>query len=120
MFSSYIDGKRWDFVVTHQDIENSPRWLDTDDNPPLSPRAAIRSARLLLSQLMKDGNQWRLDSVQLRPIDFPRSWIYVVDFQQPPPRPDGGISTKMSVVVLMNGRAIVPTSSKWPPEFKPR
>src|SRR5215831_9173212 len=77
MFSSYIDGKRWDFVVTHQDIENSPRWLDTDDNPPLSPRAAIRSARLLLSQLMKDGNQWRLDSVQLRPIDFPRSWIYV-------------------------------------------
>ncbi|PYR98303.1 MAG: hypothetical protein DMG16_21210 [Acidobacteria bacterium] len=115
-FSSYVAGQRWDFVVSHEDVGNSARWLDTDDSPPLSPRAAIRSARVLLSQLMKDADQWRLDSVSLRPIAFPEVWIYVVDFQPPPPSPLGGHVAKMSVVVLMNGRAIVPISSKWPPE----
>ena len=119
-YSSYVNGQRWDFVVSHQDVENSPRWRDVDDTPPLSPRAAIRSARSLLSRLMKDGDQWSVGSVNLRPIDFPSSWIWVVDFQQPSPRPNGGLLTTMSVVVLMNGRAVVPVSSKWPPEFKPR
>src|SRR5213594_4085185 len=28
----YVDGQRWDFVVSHEDIGNSPRWLDTDDS----------------------------------------------------------------------------------------
>ena len=77
-FSSYVDGQGWDFVVSHEDIGDSPRWLDTDDSPPLSPRAAIRSARVLLSQLMKDADRWRTESVTLRPIDFPGSWIYLV------------------------------------------
>ena len=117
-YSSYVDGQRWDFVVSHEDIGSSPRWLDTDDSPPLSPRAVIRAARVLLSQLIKGGNQWRIESVTLRPINYPGSWIYVVSFQQP--RPGGGLLTTMNVVVLMNGRAIVPVSSKWPPEFKPR
>jgi len=94
--------------------------LDTYDNPPLSPRAAIQSAHILLSQLMKDADKWRLASVKLQPILFPDAWIYVVEFAPPPARPDGGIYTTMTVVVLMNGRAIVPLSSKWPPEFKPR
>jgi len=31
-FSSYVAGQRWDFVVSHEDIGNSPRWLDTDDS----------------------------------------------------------------------------------------
>jgi len=69
---------------------------------------------------MKDADKWRLASVKLQPILFPDAWIYVVEFAPPPARPDGGIYTTMTVVVLMNGRAIVPLSSKWPPEFKPR
>ena len=51
--------------------------VDTD-NPPLSPRAAIQSAHILLSQLMKDADKWRLASVKLQPILFPDAWIYVV------------------------------------------
>src|SRR5947208_14076456 len=51
VFSSYFDGQRYDFHVTQQDIETSPRWLDTDDSPPLPPRVAMQSARTLVWQL---------------------------------------------------------------------
>ena len=37
-FSSYVAGQRWDFVVSHEDIGNSPRWLDTDDSDWLVTR----------------------------------------------------------------------------------
>ena len=37
-YSSYVDGQRWDFVVSHEDIGNSPRWLDTDDSDWLVTR----------------------------------------------------------------------------------
>ena len=119
-YSSYVDGKRWDFIVSRQDIENSPRWREVDVSPPLPPRVAIQSARFLLWQLIKDARTWRLASVKLQPIYRPGDWIYLVEFAPPPPRTHGGLINTMTVVVLMNGRAIVPVSSKWPPEFKPR
>ena len=118
--NSYVDGQRWEYVVTRQDTESSPRWREVDVSPPLPPRVAIQSARFLLWQLIKDARTWRLASVKLQPIYRPGDWIYLVEFAPPPPRTHGGLINTMTVVVLMNGRAIVPVSSKWPPEFKPR
>jgi hypothetical protein len=123
---SYVDGKRWTFEVGHKDIEGGPRWLNTDDNPPLPPGAAVRAARVLLPQLLPSENmeQWHVHSVALQQVMFPDAWVYVVQVMGPgpcevlPPAPggcgsSGGVPT-MDMVVLLNARAVVPSSAKWP------
>jgi hypothetical protein len=40
------------------------------------------------------------------------TWIYVVEFEEPPPRPDGGSHGSLRIPVLMSGEAIRPTRSK--------
>jgi hypothetical protein len=113
-FSSYTEGTRWDFVVSRDDIERSPRWADSDDSPPLAPRPAMRSARLMLAGLVPNADQWRTGSVNLQQVLFADTWIYIVEFRQPSKSPAGGVVTPMRVVVLMNGRAIIPVKSQWP------
>ena len=45
LFYSYVNDRRWESVVRAADLDKSPRWPPSADNPPLAPRAAIRSAR---------------------------------------------------------------------------
>ena len=124
-FSSFIDGRQWDFVVTPQDMEGSPRWLATDDNPPVPPGAAVRAARLLLPQLIPSlqPDEWRLGAVTLEQVRRPDVWVYLVflrppDSSCPPPAGCGGSGPpkqQMRMVVLMNGQAVVPVSKKLAP-----
>ena len=113
-FSSYTEGTRWDFVVSRDDLESSPHWPDTDDSPPIAPRTALRSARLMLARLVSNADQWHIRSVNLQQILSADTWIYIVEFYPPPRSPAGGVVTPMRVVVLMNGRAITPVRSPWP------
>jgi hypothetical protein len=124
---SYVDGKRWDFAVSRKDIEDGPRWLNTDDSPPLPPGAAITAARQLLPQLLPDSDmdKWRVASVALNQILLADAWDYEVTFRGPspcelaPPPGNGGCGfvgglPEMRMVVLMNGHAVVPVATKWP------
>jgi hypothetical protein len=43
-FSSYYSGNRYDFRLNHQQLLNTPAWLDDEPNPPLSPRTAQSGA----------------------------------------------------------------------------
>src|SRR5437773_303461 len=80
-FYSSVGVWHWTFVVSRKDIEDSPRWVNTDDYPPLPPGAAVRAARRLLPELLPDANmeQWHVRSVALQQILFPDAWIYVVE-----------------------------------------
>lgn len=113
-WSSYVLGERWDFTVHRGDAEKSPRWSEFLDDPPLPPRQAIQSAQSLLKRLVENADAWPLRAVRLEPMSTSNSWAYIVDFGEPPPRPDGGLTSKLGIVVLMNGVAIEPTHHPWP------
>ena len=111
-FSSYVRGERWDFDVTRTDLDSAPVWKDTDSAPPLPPRDAIAAAKKRLTELVPDSEQWRVNQVALRPLSG--GWLYVVEYEPPPPTPLGGLTTPVSLVVLLDGRAITPTKTPWP------
>lgn len=116
VFYSYVNDRRWESVVRAADLERSPRWPAAADSPPLAPRAAVRSARAVLEKIFTRGEEWDLSRVSLQEVrGVPSSWIYLVDFVERPPSPRPGtigsfIGEQMTVVVLMNGTAITPTS----------
>jgi hypothetical protein len=104
-------GKKYEFLVSSQDLEKTPAWPPNEENPPLSPRRAVEIARTQLAALMAGAKDWRLHEVTLRPLDD--HWIYLVGFLEPL-RNDGQarqLSTGFQVVVLMNGVAVMPRVS---------
>ena len=114
VFTSYAEGERWDFAVRGRDVEKAPPWRDIDDAPPLPPRAAVRSARLMLSKLVKHGSSWELGKVSLQPIAGAAGvWVYLVEFTSPVQVRAGAmvgssLRQQLTVVVMMNGTAISP------------
>jgi hypothetical protein len=125
VFYSYVDGMRWAFAVCAVDVDRSPRWDDSEDAPPLPPRAAVRSARELLRKYVERADDWELAKVSVQPIAGRSDvWVYLVDFNKPlPPLPDhpgegvaGSIlRSAVSVVVMMDGTAITPQRQPWRP-----
>ena len=115
-FSSYIRAKRWDFTVTRTMLEQGPTWVEADLSPPLPVRDAITRASKQLGELVQDSERWRFRSISLIPLEGEGNWIYVVEYGEPPPRSDGGITSGMRLVVLMSGASVVPTRSPWPPK----
>jgi len=113
-FSSYFRGDRWDFNVTHEALEQSPSWPEEVAEPPLAPRHAARIARQQLEGLVTDSERWRLHTVSLMPVGSDGKWIYVVEFDEPPPRPEGGLHSSIRLVVLMNGFTVSPSRRPWP------
>lgn len=113
-FSSYVAGARWDFEVRGADLENSPAWQESDDSPPLAPRAAARAARELLRKLVERADDWEQDGISLREVKWrPGAWVYLVRFLTPlPPTKPATVGSilrgELSMVVLMDGTAVVP------------
>ena len=117
-FYSYVNGEKWEFIVADTDLVNVPVWAATDDAPPLPPRAAIRSAGEMLRKLLADGGEWEFESVTLRPQRTrkgPDTWLYLVTFLSPF-QPRSGVAgsvirSPVTLLVLMNGRAVAPARS---------
>lgn len=117
VFYSYVNDTRWESIIPAADLATSPRWPPGADSPPLAPRAAVRSARLLLDTIFTAGEKWELNCVSLQQIHrVPDSWVYPIDFGERPPLPEGGPGTlgsfmgeQMTVVVLMDGTALRPS-----------
>jgi hypothetical protein len=110
-FTVEYGGKKYEFRISEQALQNTPVWTPDQDNPPLSARSAIDIAKNEMAALLPNGKDWRLYEVTLRPLDD--HWVYLVQFLEPL-RPDGGgqqLSNGFQVVVLMNGVAVMPRIS---------
>lgn len=114
-FNSFVDGRKYSSIVSRQDAESSPRWLTSEEQPPLSPRRAMDSATTLLLQLFEDGAAWSVRRVTLNQIWGPDIWIYIVECSRPPREVSSGVGgvgggplTNFSAVILMSGRAVQP------------
>jgi hypothetical protein len=97
-----VGGKRYDAIVTPEEIQQSPSWPDTEEFPPLSPRKAIAAAIPVANSFGAGG---RVTGVALKE-SFPGKWIYIVGFVH---GPANGPVELSNVVVLMNGHAVQPT-----------
>jgi hypothetical protein len=113
-FSSYYSGNRYDFRLTHEQLLNTPAWLEDEPNPPLSPRTAQSAALSYLRTLFDDANAWRLEEIKLVPLS--ERWVYVVSFTPPPPANVADyMATPFSIVVTMDGNAVTAVVSQWKP-----
>jgi hypothetical protein len=113
-FFHYLPGERWVFTVTSEALDRTPSWLEDELSPPLPPRRAGHVAMQQLGTLVADAERWRLNTISLQPTGSPGKWVYIVKIEEPPPRSDGGVHGSMSLVVLMDGRAVVPRREPWP------
>lgn len=119
---SCVEGQAWEYVIREHDFGKSPRWREADDTPPLTPRAALRSARAFLGRMeCSQPDAWELHQISLRPIAGERDvWVYIVELVQPLRVPkDAAIGTsfrrEVPVVVLLDGTAVAPSVRPWPP-----
>ena len=112
MISSHFKDKRYDFEFSCDVLSTTPAWQNESEEPPLSPRAAVRVATTQLAALMQNAERWQLSQIALRPACDRSHWFYVVTFAPPPSRPDGGAYSPFGLVVLMNGQAVEPRVSE--------
>ncbi len=107
-FTVEYGGKKYEFRVPGQDLQKTPAWAPSQENPPLSARRAIDIATRKLATLLPNGKDWRLYAVTLRPLE--NRWFYLVEFLEPL-RNDGAgqqLSAGFQIVVLMDGTAVTP------------
>jgi hypothetical protein len=111
-FSSHAEGARWEFVIPSGQLDTAPLWHDSEEHPPLAPRAAVQSARQMLSAIVDRADEWELAEVTLHQIGQTGLWVYKVKFLSPLPNVTGTIGSalrsQMDVIVLLDGTAIRP------------
>jgi hypothetical protein len=119
---SCVDGQVWAFVIRERDVSSGPRWTEADEAPPLTPRAALRSARAFLGRMTcRQPDAWEVHQISLQPIAGERDmWVYVVEFVQPLHVPKdtligSSLRRGVSVVVLLDGTVVVPSVGLSPP-----
>ena len=113
-FSSYFSGNSYDFRPTHEQLANSPAWLEDEPNPPLPPRTAKNAALTYLRTLFDNASTWRVNEIKLVPLV--ERWVYVVSFTPPLPRDcQDCMTTLFGVVVTMDGNAVPAVVSRWKP-----
>ena len=104
--SDYAD-KRYDFDITHAQINAMPAWPDSTENPPLSPRKAFALASGELTILLPNVKVWYGPQITLHGLGT--GAFYVVKFIIPlhPEQMDAPV-VEMRIPVLMDGTVIKP------------
>ncbi|MEZ6134276.1 MAG: hypothetical protein R3C53_05125 [Pirellulaceae bacterium] len=114
-FFSEIDGKMFEFEIEESHIDDAPKWLDENPCPPVSPKRAITVSEAGLKLYASRGiiresradMEWKLMRLTLNPVWG--GWYWVAEYSQfPKTGGSTGISAEASVVVLMNGKVLIP------------
>ena len=102
------DGRRYEFVVTGDQIARCPKWdAEKEANPPLSAAAALAKAREFISTIKtKDDLEWGFEGLVLVNLD---GWIWQARYGLV--RKQGimtGVWPKMDCWILMDGTVVQP------------
>jgi hypothetical protein len=57
-YSSYL-GRSYKTCISKDQLENTPKWVDSAPDPPLSARTAKEIATAQLNEQFKGANAWR-------------------------------------------------------------
>jgi hypothetical protein len=111
--SGWFADAEYESVALETDLALEPKWGEVAENPPLSPRTAIRSAVQYASLHFRSErlvrSSWRVTRVVLRPVGT-EDWVYVIEMI--PGENFLAIVRPMRIVVLMDGQVIPPRLSK--------
>jgi hypothetical protein len=79
-FTRYVDGKKYSFEVTAEELQNLPSWKPEDEDVPLSSRKAIQIAwKGLQKYIIPD--KWILERIELTRMAGDK-WIYEIYFDR--------------------------------------
>ncbi len=79
-FTRYVDGSKYTFKVTAEELQHLPSWNPETEEVPLSARKAIEVARANLANFLPTPEKWVLDHVDLTRMGRDK-WIYEVYFE---------------------------------------
>lgn len=103
---------RYRWVIFERDLASVPKWKDSDESPPLSPRAAVRAAsKQFLTFLSREDKAKGCESksICLRRAGTSENWIYLVTMRVvATQRMGSGMVESLEIPVLMSGKAIGP------------
>ena len=115
-YYSYADGKQFRVDFRREDVAKAPQWKADAENPPLSPRKAIKLANAVREKLVKDNDDWKwqLDSITLVPTnERHEGWFWLVNYNQEFVKGDLiGVPPILVLAVLMDGTVPEPTVKK--------
>lgn len=108
---SHALGKCYSVTITEEALKNAPAWKEDAENPPVSPRSALKLATEVKDKVASDNKDWKwqFESASLKHLEGDR-WYWLVSFEA---RPKGdvsiaGVAPNLRLVVLMDGTAIKP------------
>ncbi|WP_156896988.1 hypothetical protein [Ferrimonas kyonanensis] len=108
IYSYYFEELLFKFAFGEENGADSPRWLDDEAFPPLSPRDAIKASRVVVATMLKAYPQAdpQFDSCALKRSSESQSgwWYYDIDWVVWPPECDGSDRSTINVPVLLNGQ----------------
>ncbi|MDX1927994.1 MAG: hypothetical protein SFV81_15825 [Pirellulaceae bacterium] len=114
-FPAKVNGVAVRYTISTEEIEATPKWIESDSSPPVSARKAIDMATVKLPDVLfelfeKRGvrKEWEVDHVCLKRFD--ERWYWLVSFTRviPPGAIGSGIQDESQIVVLMNGKVLLP------------
>ncbi len=114
--TTHIDerGKRTEFITTKDVLAKCPQWK-TDTEPPFPIHKAIDVAKQWIKKKYPKFTDIRVVSVSLAPIwepDFQDRWYYGIGTSASVDMDGVSASSYFSVMVLMDGTVIGPTSPR--------
>jgi len=90
-------------------FEKAPKWKDSDEHPPVSARKAIKLATSALESSIDTPKGWKWEISEAALKSFRGNWYWQVTFESRRREGDGQFaSTKLRIVVLMDGNAVKP------------
>lgn len=112
-YASYAFGKKYVSTITNDALENSPKWEQTDENPPVSVRAAIKLADAKRAELVKDREnyKWRRKHAKLIFEDDDGSCYWQIHYEAEFQGSLIGIPPYVDVYILMDGTVLDPKMS---------
>jgi hypothetical protein len=93
----------YEIIVSEAEMKKIPPWPETDENPPLSVRQAIRIGTDHVARIFEDGKDWKFYRITLRRSGLKTHWVYVVDFLPASKVPAKKEVKPFQIIVLMNG-----------------
>ena len=112
-YTRYVDGQKYTFKVSADELQHQPSWSPENEDVPLSARKAVEIARTNLARILKAPEQWLLDDITLSRMGNDR-WIYEVYFLCPGEdcgRPDSDWT--FMIYVKMDGTIVEPEVAPW-------
>ena len=100
---------RCTIVCSEARLLKTPEWKTNESNPPLSPREALRIARLRLPDFVTSPKEWRLLAVELSQEYCSKRWYYKANFVK---HIIASFPPQFGVYILMDGTVVEPEPYK--------